>query len=73
VTSDKPFTIKPGPNNPVGSVWIDLDAPSYGIHGTPEPERVSKVYSEGCVRVTNWDAETLAKVVQKGTIVEFKD
>ena len=73
VNADKPFTIKPGPNNPVGSVWIDLDAPSYGIHGTPHPEKVSKAYSQGCVRLTNWDAEALAKMVQKGTVVEFRE
>jgi lipoprotein-anchoring transpeptidase ErfK/SrfK len=55
----------------VGTVWIDLDKPSYGIHGTPAPDKVSKAASEGCVRLTNWDAEELAKLVQKGTIVEF--
>jgi lipoprotein-anchoring transpeptidase ErfK/SrfK len=71
VTAEKPFTLKAGPNSPVGTVWIDLDTPSYGIHGTPAPEKVSKSASEGCVRLTNWDAEELAKLVQKGTIVEF--
>jgi lipoprotein-anchoring transpeptidase ErfK/SrfK len=71
VTADKPFTLKPGPNSPVGTVWIDLDAPSYGIHGIPEPGKVSKAASEGCVRLTNWDAEELARLVQKGTTVEF--
>jgi lipoprotein-anchoring transpeptidase ErfK/SrfK len=73
VHADKPFTIKPGPNNPVGSVWIDLTADSYGIHGTPEPSQVSKAYSHGCVRLTNWDAERLARLVGKGTPVEFLD
>jgi lipoprotein-anchoring transpeptidase ErfK/SrfK len=50
VHADKPFTIKPGPNNPVGSVWIDLTADSYGIHGTPEPSQVSKTYSHAAMR-----------------------
>jgi lipoprotein-anchoring transpeptidase ErfK/SrfK len=72
VKTDKPFTIKPGPNNPVGTVWIALDKEGYGIHGTPEPEKVGKTYSHGCIRLTNWDAEALAKMVQKGTMVEFK-
>jgi lipoprotein-anchoring transpeptidase ErfK/SrfK len=73
VKSNRPFTIPPGPNNPVGSVWIDLTADSYGIHGTPDPSRVSKAYSHGCIRLTNWDAEELAKLVKKGTPVEFID
>jgi lipoprotein-anchoring transpeptidase ErfK/SrfK len=71
VKSGMPFTIRPGPNNPVGSVWIDLSLDSYGIHGTPDPSKVSKTYSHGCVRLTNWDAEELAKLVKKGTTVEF--
>jgi lipoprotein-anchoring transpeptidase ErfK/SrfK len=71
VTSNKPFTIRPGPNNPVGSVWIDLSIDSYGIHGTPDPSKVSKAYSHGCIRLTNWDAEELGKLVKKGTPVEF--
>jgi lipoprotein-anchoring transpeptidase ErfK/SrfK len=73
VKSKRPFTIAPGPNNPVGSVWIDLTAHSYGIHGTPDPSKVSKAYSHGCIRLTNWDAEELAKLVRKGTPVEFID
>jgi lipoprotein-anchoring transpeptidase ErfK/SrfK len=73
VHSDKPFTIKPGPNNPVGTVWISLSAEGYGIHGTPEPGKVSKAESHGCVRLTNWDAERVAASVSKGTSVEFVD
>jgi lipoprotein-anchoring transpeptidase ErfK/SrfK len=65
------FTIKAGPNNPVGAVWIDLDRDTYGIHGAPEPKLVGKAASHGCVRLTNWDAQQLAKAVQKGTRVVF--
>jgi lipoprotein-anchoring transpeptidase ErfK/SrfK len=71
VRSDKPFTIKPGPNNPVGTVWISLSAEGYGIHDTPEPGKVSKAESHGCARLTNWDAERVAARVSKGTPVEF--
>ena len=71
VNSKKPFDIQPGPNNPVGSVWIGISSPGYGIHGTPDPSRVSKSYSHGCIRLTNWDAETLAALVSKGTTVDF--
>jgi len=66
VRTDKPFTIKPGPNNPVGVVWIALSAEGYGIHGTPDPGKVGKTESHGCVRLTNWDASHLASVVGKG-------
>jgi lipoprotein-anchoring transpeptidase ErfK/SrfK len=71
VNSKKPFDIQPGPNNPVGSVWIGISSPGYGIHGTPDPSRVSKSYSHGCIRLTNWDAEALAALVSKGTTVDF--
>ena len=70
VKTKKPFTIAAGPNNPVGNTWIDL-GDGYGIHGTPEPQRISKTESHGCVRLTNWDAQALGKMVQKGTKVEF--
>ena len=65
------LTIPPGPNGPVGVVWIDLSEPSYGIHGTPEPSLIDKVGSHGCVRLTNWDAEELSKMVTPGVSVEF--
>ena len=70
VKATKPFTIAPGPNNPVGNTWIDL-GDGFGIHGTPEPQNISKTESHGCVRLTNWDAQTLGKMVHKGTKVEF--
>jgi len=73
VRSRKPFTIRPGPNNPVGTVWINLSAEGYGIHGTPFPGKVSKAESHGCVRLTNWDAERVADRVAKGTRVAFVD
>lgn len=63
--------IPPGPNGPVGVVWIDLSKPHYGIHGTPEPGTVGHTQSHGCVRLTNWDALKLAAMVGKGTKVEF--
>ena len=71
VASKTAFTIKPGPNNPVGTRWIGLNAEGYGIHGTPKPANVSKADSHGCVRLTNWDVERLALLVKKGTPVEF--
>lgn len=63
--------IPPGPNNPVGSVWIDLSRDGYGIHGTPEPAKIGKTASSGCVRLTNWDAEQLSKAVEQGVEVRF--
>lgn len=71
VDTDKPLRIAPGPNNPVGLVWIDLSAETYGIHGTPEPALVGKRFSNGCVRLTNWDVQALAAMVAKGTPVVF--
>lgn len=66
-------TLSPGPNNPVGVVWIDLSKEHYGIHGTPEPGSVGKTASHGCVRLTNWDAFELAGLVQRGTRVVFAE
>ena len=63
--------IPPGPNNPVGVVWIDINKPHYGIHGTPEPSTIGHTESHGCVRLTNWDVLRLAAMVGKGTRVEF--
>jgi lipoprotein-anchoring transpeptidase ErfK/SrfK len=71
VKTRKPFTIKPGPNNPVGVVWIGLSGEGYGIHGTPDPDKVSKTESHGCVRLTNWDALQLAAAVRQGIPVDF--
>jgi len=73
VKAKEKFEVKPGPNNPVGSTWIDLSVESFGIHGTPEPEKVGKAYSQGCVRLTNWDVKELSEMVEKGTPVDFID
>ena len=64
--------IPPGPNNPVGLVWIDISREHYGLHGTPEPGKVGHTTSHGCVRLTNWDAVRLAGMVTKGTPVIFE-
>jgi lipoprotein-anchoring transpeptidase ErfK/SrfK len=58
--------VPPGPNNPVGRAWIGLDLPGYGIHGTPDPEKVGRTESHGCFRLANWDALTLLDMVRVG-------
>lgn len=73
VKADGKLHIAAGPNNPVGSVWIALNEKTYGIHGTADPEKVGKVASHGCVRMTNWDALALAAMARKGTVVVFID
>jgi len=71
VETQKPFDLSAGPNNPLGSMWIALSKPSYGIHGTSEPSQVGKAASHGCVRLTNWDAQRLAGMISRGVPVSF--
>lgn len=66
-------TLPPGPNNPVGMVWIDLSKPHYGIHGTPEPAQIGKTQSYGCIRLTNWSARAVAAAVEAGTRVLLQE
>ncbi|HOW67925.1 MAG TPA: L,D-transpeptidase family protein [Candidatus Paceibacterota bacterium] len=63
------LVLPPGPNNPVGSVWLGLDKPGYGIHGTPRPEDVGRTESHGCFRLANWNVEFLVSLVNTGTPV----
>ena len=69
---DKAAMLPPGPNGPVGVVWLDLSKEHYGIHGTPEPQNIGRTASHGCVRMTNWDAARLALMVKPGTKVVFE-
>jgi lipoprotein-anchoring transpeptidase ErfK/SrfK len=73
VKTQRRLTVRAGPNNPVGLVWIDLSAPSYGIQGTPDPGKIGKTESHGCIRLTNWDAVDLARMVHRGEKVKFED
>ena len=63
------FDIPAGPNNPVGVVWIDINKEHFGLHGTPEPSAIGQTESHGCIRLTNWDATRLARLVSPGTKV----
>ena len=65
--------LPPGPNGPVGVVWVDISKPHYGIHGSPEPSSVGHTSSHGCVRLTNWDASTVAALIGKGAKVTFTE
>lgn len=71
--SDEPMIIPPGPNNPVGVVWHDLSKEHYGIHGTSEPEQIGRAESNGCIRLTNWDAARLSLMVRPGTPAIFQE
>lgn len=66
------YMLPPGPNNPVGVVWMGLSKPSYGIHGSPVPEGISRQASAGCVRLTNWDVLEVYANIEKGSTVELK-
>jgi lipoprotein-anchoring transpeptidase ErfK/SrfK len=70
--SDPKMRIPPGPNNPVGVVWIDLSKPHYGIHGTPDPDKIGRAESNGCIRLTNWDAARLSLMVKAGVPAIFQ-
>lgn len=67
----KPLSLPPGPNGPVGNIWIGLSKKSFGIHGTPNPSAISKTASHGCIRLTNWDANDLGRKVKSGVTVRF--
>ena len=69
----KKLILPPGPNNPVGAAFIALSKPTYGIHGTPDPSKIDKTRSHGCVRLTNWNAQELAAMVKAGVPVNFID
>jgi len=69
---DRRLTLPPGPNGPVGVVWIDLSKEHYGIHGTPEPQNIGRTQSHGCIRLTNWDAARLAQMVRPGITALFQ-
>ncbi len=71
--SNKAGTIPPGPNNPVGLVWLGLSKPSFGIHGSPMPEMISRQRSHGCIRLTNWDALSLYGSIKHRALVQFKN
>ena len=65
--------LPPGPNSPVGTVWIGLSKEHYGIHGTPDPGHIRHGDSAGCIRLTNWDAEQLSHMVRPGTPVILEE
>lgn len=70
--SDPKVDVPAGPNSPIGVVWLDLSKPHYGIHGTNEPEKIGRAESNGCIRLTNWDAARLALMVKPGTPAVFQ-
>jgi len=70
-SSNPTAMLPPGPNSPVGRVWMALSRKHYGIHGTSSPETIGYAQSHGCVRLTNWDALQLSDLVEPGTPVEF--
>jgi lipoprotein-anchoring transpeptidase ErfK/SrfK len=69
----KAAKLPPGPNGPVGVIWLDLSKPHYGIHGTPEPSTVGRAESHGCIRLSNWDAARLSLMVKPGTPAIFRE
>jgi lipoprotein-anchoring transpeptidase ErfK/SrfK len=71
--SEKKATLPPGPNGPVGVVWLDLSKEHYGIHGTPEPTTIGRAESHGCIRLANWNVARLAMMIKPGTPAIFQE
>jgi lipoprotein-anchoring transpeptidase ErfK/SrfK len=71
-SDDKVVTLQPGPRGPVGIVWLSIDKPHYGIHGTAAPQNIGRTESHGCIRLTNWDAGRLSLMVRPGTMVVLR-
>jgi lipoprotein-anchoring transpeptidase ErfK/SrfK len=71
--SDRKALLPPGPNGPVGTMWMALSKPHYGIHGTPEPGMIGRTQSSGCVRMTNWSAVAVSKAVRVGMTVSMQE
>jgi lipoprotein-anchoring transpeptidase ErfK/SrfK len=67
--TDTAYLLPPGPNNPVGVLWIGLNKPGIGIHGTNSPQTIGRAASHGCMRVANWDVVRLSKMITKGMTV----
>lgn len=72
VRSENAYNLPPGPNNPVGIVWMAINRPSVGMHGTPNPDQIGRNESHGCIRMANWDAFVLCQYISKGTLVDVK-
>ncbi|MES2988334.1 MAG: L,D-transpeptidase family protein [Pseudomonadota bacterium] len=70
---DEKAMLPPGPNGPVGVIWLDLSKEHYGIHGTPEPQNIGRTESHGCIRLTNWDAARLSLMIKPGTPAVFQE
>jgi lipoprotein-anchoring transpeptidase ErfK/SrfK len=64
--------LPPGPNNPVGIMWIALNKKGIGLHGTDSPDQIGRNASHGCIRLANWDVVKLAALVEKGTPVAIE-
>ena len=65
--------VAPGPNNPVGNMWLGLSKPHWGLHGTPSPERLGREETNGCIHLTNWDAQRLAILAKPGFVVDVRE
>ena len=68
---DKTYLLSPGPNNPVGVIWVALNKPGIGLHGTSDPDAIGRSASHGCVRLANWDIARLATHVRAGVVVSI--
>jgi lipoprotein-anchoring transpeptidase ErfK/SrfK len=61
------------PENLLGTHWLKLNVPGYGIHGTWEPDSVGKATSAGCIRLVNSEVEELFTLVPLGTPVKISE
>ncbi|MDB6004519.1 MAG: ErfK/YbiS/YcfS/YnhG family protein, partial [Prosthecobacter sp.] len=68
---DKTYMLPPGPNNPVGVIWVAMNKPGIGLHGTSDPDAIGRSASHGCVRLANWDIARLATHVRAGVMVSI--
>jgi lipoprotein-anchoring transpeptidase ErfK/SrfK len=70
--SENALNIPPGPNSPIGVIWCGTSRSGIGLHGTDNPDTIGRARSAGCIRLANWDAIRLPRLIRPGATLVIR-